>query len=424
MTDIQNTDLIAASANGLSNKKRENIKMKDLVSIGKTLIATPEELIGIRAEIKRLSDADEAKLIYEQGEEKIILYRGTLSGYLRGMYFGCWCHMPGVKLFFNESKSLDRLQKSPEMKPERVRQFLGELDETLSSDPSLHYIRIQMQSVRELWEADNTNFQQSTNNHVTARLQEQIAAERKRVVNRQIAEAQAAAERRHQNEERTRERKAQREAERLKRKKIAETTKRINADAAKIAAERRAEEQRKIQMQKEAQLRAQEEQRKAEIERAINNMYETFGKNKNLPPVYERDKNGNDCFYLKINGKLIHIVMSETEPLCHFISRDPVRSRLLTPYDIQDVMTSIDTHLNANGDFDNILENFASFYASCQQIVVNREERRNKKNKDKDIGPYRGATVPHSDIEPLFKKVCRRLLSPSTFEMINQKQRG
>ena len=241
---------------------------------------------------------------------------------------------------------------------------------------------------------------------------------------KKVSEAEAAKQRRLENEERNRQRKAEREAARLKRKKIAETTKRVNANAAKAVAERKAEEERKAQMQKEAQLKAQEEARKAEIEQAINHMFTAFDEHKNLPPIYEKDKNGNDCFYLKINNKVMHIVMSETEPLCHFISKEPVRSRLLTPYDIQDIMTSIDTNLNANGDFDDILGKFGSLYNQCQQIIANREEKRNKKNKGKIIGPSKGGTVLHSDIEPLYKKVCRKLMSPTTFEVRIQNQRN
>ncbi len=423
MTDNQNSDSIAANAHELSDKKRNQFKTDKISSLSKTLLPISEELKGVRERIQELTALDEAKLIYEKGDEKIVLYRGTLSGYLNGMYFGCWCHMPGVKLFFNESKNLDTLPKAPEMKPKRVCQFLDELDERLASDPGLYYIRIQMQSVRQLWEASKTNLNiASSTNLVSTRLQKQLDAERRRSVSQQVSEAEAAKQRRLENEERTRKRKAEREAERLKRKKIAETTKRINAEAAKVAAERKAEEERIAQMQKEAEKQAREEAQREEIKQAENNMFKTFEKHKNLPPVYEKDKDENDCFYLKINGKLMHIVMSETEPLCHFLSQEPVRSRMLTPYDIQDIMISIDTHLNANGDFDHILEKFASFYSQCQQIVVNREEKRNKKNKGKIIGPYKGATVPHSDIKPLYKKVCKRLMRPYTFEINNQNQ--
>jgi multidrug efflux pump subunit AcrA (membrane-fusion protein) len=310
------------------------------------------------------------------------------------------------------------------MKPDRIRILLSDLDEYFAKDENAKYLRLQMQSVREMWEFLHTNNAHNSFTNYQAKQQQDIQLERQQAVKKQVSEAQAAAERRRQNEERTRQRKAAREAERLKRKKIEETRKRVNADAAKAVAERKAQEAQRIQAQKEAMLKAKEEARKAEIEQAINHMFTAFDEHKNLPPIYEKDKNGNDCFYLKINNKVMHIVMSETEPLCHFISKEPVRSRLLTPYDIQDIMTNIDTHLNADGKFDDILGNFGSLYNQCQQIIANREEKRNKKNKGKIIGQSKGGTVPHSDIEPLYKKVCRKLMSPTTFEVGTQNQRN
>ena len=345
----------------------------------------------------------------ETGEE-IILSRCLLTGNLNGKLFNCSCYSPMSELFFKESKDLKDTnpRNYQSMSFSRVHEFLDDIDARLATVDNSYYMRLQMHTVRERYDQE---CQSQTN-------------KRAYETQKKVSEAEAAKQRRLENEERNRQRKAEREAARLKRKKIAETTKRVNANAAKAVAERKAEEERKAQMQKEAQLKAQEEARKAEIEQAINHMFTAFDEHKNLPPIYEKDKNGNDCFYLKINNKVMHIVMSETEPLCHFISKEPVRSRLLTPYDIQDIMTSIDTNLNANGDFDDILGKFGSLYNQCQQIIANREEKRNKKNKGKIIGPSKGGTVLHSDIEPLYKKVCRKLMSPTTFEVSIQNQRN
>lgn len=423
MTDNQDSNLIATNAHELSDRKRNQFTTKDISAISKTLLPTSEELRGVRERIQELTALDEAKLIYEKGDEKIVLYRGTLSGYLNGMYFGCWCHMPGVKLFFNESKNLDNLPKAPEMKPKRVRQFLDELDERLASDPGLYYIRLQMQSVRQLWEASNPNLNTSSNTNLVAiKLKEQLDAERKRKVSQQVSEAEAAKQRRLENEERTRLRKAQREAERLKRKKIAETTKRINAEAAKVAAERKAEEERIAQMQKEAEKQAREEAQREEIRRTTENMLQACDKHTDLPPVYDQDKDGNDCFYLKINNKVMHVVISETAPLCHQLNLETKTSTPLDVHDIQDVMTNINEHLNKNGDFDELLCNFALFYKKCQEIM-NNESTLAKRQRTKVTKNPKGVIVPKHTVRPLYAKVCHRLMRPSTFNLDTGNQR-
>lgn len=371
-----------------------------------------DDLKLIRSEIMANANSGFDVLMYHNPEtgEEIILSHGILIGNLNGKFFGCTCYRPMAELFFKESRDLqdENVQNYQPMSFSRVHEFLDDIDARLATVDNSYYMRLQMHTVRERYDQE---CQSQTN-------------KRAYETQKKVSEAEAAKQRRLENEERNRQRKAEREAARLKRKKIAQTTKRVNADAAKAVAERKAEEERKAQMQREAQLKAQEEARKAEIKQAINHMFTTFDKHKNLPPIYEKDKNGNDCFYLKINNKVMHIVMSETEPLCHFISKEPVRSRLLTPYDIQDIMTSIDTDLNADGKFDDILGNFGSLYNQCQQIIANREEKRNKKNKGKIIGPSKGGTVLHSDIEPLYKKVCRKLMSPTTFEVRIQNQRN
>lgn len=423
MTDNQDSNLIAANAHELSDRKRNQFTTKDISAISKTLLPTSEELRGVRERIQELTALDEAKLIYQKDKEQIVLYRGTLSGYLNGMYFGCWCHMPGVRLFFNESKDLDTLPKAPEMKPARIRQFLDELDERLASDPGLYYIRIQMQSVRQLWEASNPNLNTSSSTNLVAiKLKEQLDAERKRKVSQQVSEAEAAKQRRLENEERTRLRKAQREAERLKRKKIAETTKRINAEAAKVAAERKAEEERIAQMQKEAEKQAREEAQREEIRRTTENMLRACDKHTDLPPVYDQDKDGNDCFYLKINNKVMHVVISETAPLCHQLNLEARTSTPLDVHDIQDVMTNINEHLNKNGDFDELLCNFALFYKKCQEIM-NNESTLAKRQRTKVTKNPKGVIVPKHTVRPLYAKVCHRLMRPSTFNLDTGNQR-
>lgn len=421
MSDTENTEKFTENAHELLEKKKSSFTLKNLGAIKKTLMASPEELKGIRNEITRLAQSDEARLIYQNGEEKIVLYRGTLSGYLNGMYFGCWCYMPGVKLFFNESKDLNTLKQSREMTPERVRQFLDELDQTMASDPALHYIRLQMNSVREMWEFEKTNLPNlHRNNSYAAQKQEIMDIQRQRIVSKQVTEAEAAKQRRLENEERTRLRKAQREAEREKRKKITETTKRVNADASKAAAERKAEEERIFQMQKQEQQRVLKEIKKAEIEQAANHMFETVDKHKELPAVYERNKDGNDCFYLKINNKVVHIVMSENEPLCHALLPQTKSSRPLSVYDIQDVMKNINDNLNANGDFDEILCNFALFYKKCQQIIDNKNMPTSKRTQKQSENMH-GVTIPSKDVVGLHKKVCYKLMRPSTFNIDNQR---
>lgn len=421
MSDTENTEKFTKNAHELLEKKKSSFTLKDLGAIKKTLMASPEELKGIRNEITRLAQSDEARLIYQNGEEKIVLYRGTLSGYLNGMYFGCWCYMPGVKLFFNESKDLNTLKQSREMTPERVRQFLDELDQTMASDPALHYIRLQMNSVREMWEFEKTNLPNlHRNNSYAAQKQEIMDIQRQRIVSKQVAEAEAAKQRRLENEERTRLRKAQREAEREKRRKIAETTKRVNADASKAAAERKAEEERKAQMQKEAQLKAQEEAIREENKRTTENMLAAFDKHKNLPPVYDQDNDGNDCFYLKINNKVMHVVMSDTAPLCHQLSLEPRASTPLDVHDIQDIMTNINDHLNAKGDFDELLCNFALFYKRCQDIISNKSAIANKRAAKVSKNP-KGVIVHKHTVRPLYGKVCHRLMRPSTFNIDNQR---
>ena len=364
-----------------------------------------DDLKLIRSEIMANAKSGVDILMYHNPEtgEEIILSCCMLTGNLNGKLFNCSCYSPMSELFFKESRDLKDTNPRhyQSMSTSRVHEFLDEIDARLATVNNSYYMRLQMHTVRERYDLECRQ-----NPH-------------KRKAQQQLSEAEAAKQRRLENEERNRKRKAEREAERLKRKKIAQTTKRVNADAAKAAAERKAEEERKAQMQKEALLKAQEESKRAEIKRVIGNMFQAFDKHPSLPPVYERNKNGDDCFYFKINGKVMHVVMSETDPLCHFLNPDKKSSKPLGIYDIQDIMMNINEHLNANGDFDELLGNFALFYKKCQQIMTNKNTI-NDKRTEKQSENMHGVIVRSKTVVPLYTKVCQKLMSPYTFDRDNQ----
>jgi len=411
--------LIITTNSDLSNPKDAAVIKKTAYCV---LSDNSQELKNVRDDIITLTQEKREFLVHydKQKEEEIVLSGGTLIGKMNNRYFCCWCYIPSCKLFFKEANDLGALMHAPDMKPERIKVLFEELDERFAQNPAAKYLRLQMQSVQEIWKFLHTLINpNSSDNRYHDQREKRFQSERQKAINAQVAEAETAKQRRLENEERNRQRKAEREAERLKRKKIAQTTKRVNADAAKAAAERKAEEERKAQMQKEAQLKAQEESKRAEIKRVIGNMFQAFDKHPSLPPVYERNKNGDDCFYFKINGKVMHVVMSETDPLCHFLNPDKKSSKPLGIYDIQDIMMNINEHLNANGDFDELLGNFALFYKKCQQIMTNKNTI-NDKRTEKQSENMHGVIVRSKTVVPLYTKVCQKLMSPYTFDRDNQ----
>ena len=365
-----------------------------------------DDLKLIRSEIMANANNGIDILMYHNPKtgEEIILSCCMLTGNLNGKLFNCSCYSPMSELFFKESRDLQDTNPRhyQSMSTSRVHEFLDEIDARLATVDNSYHMRLQMHTVRERYDLECRQ-----NPH-------------KRKAQQQLSEAEAAKQRRLENEERNRKRKAEREAERLKRKKIAQTTKRVNADAAKAAAERKAEEERKAQMQKEAQLKAQEEAIREENKRTTENMLAAFDKHKNLPPVYDQDNDGNDCFYLKINNKVMHVVMSDTAPLCHQLSLEPRASTPLDVHDIQDIMTNINDHLNAKGDFDELLCNFALFYKRCQDIISNKSAIANKRAAKVSKNP-KGVIVHKHTVRPLYGKVCHRLMRPSTFNVGNQR---
>lgn len=350
----------------------------------------------IRSEIMSNASSGYDILMYSNPEtgEEIVLSQGILVGTLNGKYFGCSCYRPGSKLFFKESRDLkDNNPKNYQaMSFTRVHEFLDEIDARLESVGNSYYMRLQMHSVREQY---NLECQTKTN-------------KREYNIQKKLDEAAAAAERRRQNEERTRQRKAQREAERLKRKKIAETTKRIHADAAKAVAERKAEEARKKQAKKEALLRTAEEEKRLENERMEQSMMNSFNQHADLPPVFEYDKNGYECFYLKIKGKVIHIIMHPEKPKCQILT--PTSSEFLGVYTFMDVRDNIEENLNSQEQIEPILEKLPYFYKKCmdiQSVKTNEEKRRQK-----GLTNPQSVTCAEKDAPALYKKICTRLMTP------------
>ena len=355
-----------------------------------------DDLKLIRSEIMANASSGVDILMYTDPEknEEIVLSQGILVGKLNGKYFGCSCYRPMQELFFKESKDLkDENPKNYQpMSYTRVLEFLEEIDTRLANVDNSYYMRLQMHTVRERYE---TECKQKTN-------------KREYETQKQVTEAQAAADRRRQNEEKNRQRKAEREAQRLQRKKIAETTKRINADAAKAAAERKAEEQRRAQEQKEAQLRAQEEAKRIEMERIEKNMMNIFNRHSDLPPVFEYDKHNHECFYLKVKNKVVHLIMHPEKPKCQILT--PTSAKFLGIYEFMDVRDSIEEHLNTQEKIEPILERLPAFYKQCMDIqsVKTNEEKRRKAG----LTNPQSVTCSDKDAPALYKKVCTRLMTP------------
>lgn len=405
-TNTSESYLLIKQNSDLSNQK-------EIDAIKKTtywaLSDVNPELKGVRKSITELAQEKREYLVYFDNETKehIFLNGGSLIGHIKGRYFCCWCYIPGCKLFFRETPELNKLKSAPEMKPDRIRILLSDLDEYFAKDESAKYLRLQMQSVREMWEFLHTNNAHNSFTNYQAKQQQDIQLERQQTVKKQVSEAQAAAERRRQNEERTRQRKAAREAERLKRKKIEETRKRVNADAAKATAERKAMEEKRRIAAIEAKKKEFEMQQKQEEERIFTLMMNTFKKHKTLPPVFEYDKNGSKCFYLKINNKVMHLVMHPQKPRCQILTE--TTSSFLTPHDLMDVFTNIETHLNGQGKIESVLEQLPSFYAQCCQI----EKIKNDPNT-KLVSPM-SVYCENKDAPALYKKICTRLMTPSGY---------
>ncbi|MBR5129967.1 MAG: hypothetical protein IKV03_01935 [Alphaproteobacteria bacterium] len=349
----------------------------------------------IRSEIMANANSGFDVLMYHNTEtgEEIVLSKGILVGNLNGKFFGCSCYRPMGKLFFKESRDLN--DKNPHnyqpMSFSRVHEFLDDLDARLATVDNSYYMRLQMHTIRERYDTECK----------TKENKRGYEAQKK------LNEAEAAKQRRLENEERTRQRKAAREAERLKRKKIEETRKRVNADAAKASAERKAREEQRRIAAIESKKKEIEMQQKQEEERIATLMMNTFRKHKTLPPVFEYDKNGNKCFYLKINNKVIHLVMHPQKPRCQILTE--TTSSFLTPHDLMDVFENIETHLNSQGKIESVLEQLPSFYAQCSQI----EKIKNDPNS-KLVSPM-SVCCENKDAPAFYKKICTRLMTPSAY---------
>ena len=349
----------------------------------------------IRSEILANAKNGINVLIYDSPStgEAIVLSQGILVGNLNGKRFGCSCYRPGSEVFFKETRDLkdDNVNKYQPMSFSRVHEFLDDLDTRLATVDNSYYMRLQMRTVREQYDLEYQKRAYKKGNNIQKKLEE----------------AEAAKQRRLENEERTRQRKAAREAERLKRKKIEETRKRVNADAAKAMAERKeAEEKRRIAAI-EAKKKEIEMQQKQEEERITTLMMNTFRKHETLPPVFEYDKNGNKCFYLKIKNKVMHLVMHPQKPRCQILTE--TTSSFLTPHDLMDVFENIETHLNSQGKIESVLEQLPSFYAQCSQI----EKIKNDSNS-KLVSPM-SVCCENKDVPAFYKKICTRLMTPSGY---------
>ena len=349
----------------------------------------------IRSEIMANTKNGIDVLIYDSPStgEAIVLSRGILVGNLNGKHFGCSCYRPMAELFFKESRDLNDTnpRNYQAMSFSRVHEFLDDLDTRLATVDNSYYMRLQMHTVRERYDTECKTKENKRGYETQKKLEE----------------AEAAKQRRLENEERTRQRKAAREAERLKRKKIEETRKRVNADAAKATAERKATEEKRRIAAIEAKQKEIEMQQKQEEERLTALMMNAFRKHETLPPVFEYDKNGSKCFYLKINNKVMHLVMHPQKTRCQVVTE--TTSSFLTPHDLMDVFENIETHLNSQGKIESVLEQLPSFYAQCNQIEAVRNDPNSKL-----VSPM-SVCCENKDAPAFYKKICTRLMRPSAY---------
>lgn len=393
-------------------------------------------LKAIREEILRHARTGERKIIYEnESGEQIILFGGTLCGNMNNRYFGCWCYMPGNKLFFIETNSLkdNTLQKYPPMKTERVREFLDELDQklTVADNPFAKAIQIQMHSVREQFEFERKNpaVYHNISEEYRSHRQATIETQRQRELDKRRAEAQAAAERRRQNKAK---KEAQKEAKRLSKQQGAttsqETTSTLSVAVPSVKSIQTTNNTPTVMVDKSThnqtvtpaikQMSQNTSDFAVDILKADESvrarMFEAFNKHTDLPPVFEYNNYADPCFYLKMNGKAIQIILSDTLPYCQALLQNPTRVKFLTRRDMQNVMSIIDENLNTDGQFDDMLAQFGSLYQRCRQIRMNREAARHKENKGKNIGPCIGATVGQKHAEDVLVKICHKIMTPHT----------
>lgn len=319
---------------------------------------TADSVLPYESKMQHLLDMQAPKILYEEGNEKIIKNGGTLGGYLNGCYFACTYLHPERELFFHESKTFEKLPISMPMKNDRIAVLFDTLFDRLSRKQELLPMIGQLEKVKKQW-CDLRDQEEAFR---------QARAQSKR--DKQMAELKAAAAQRKQNEERKKALRAQKQAQRAAEKEAA----RKKAQAAQEALKQKAEREKR--------------------EKLLNQIESQ----QNIQPIFEYDKDGNKCFYMKLNGDLIHIVMSRSKPRCQVLTREPAQAKMLSPSEFISVVEQIDEHLNKENEFDSVLNEIGTFY----QSFINKN----------------CITTADKDVPTLYEQICAKLATPCPVSVI------